>query len=136
MRPLKRVTVRSLSAASCTFATSPKPHEVPVLAARDHEIAEVLLRLEADERAQREFARAGLEPACRQLDVLAPQCGFDVGDGEPARRERLPIDPDAHGIAPAAADADARDARNGGETIDEIALGVVGDFEHRHRCRS
>src|SRR5690606_39591442 len=62
-------------------------HEVPVRAARDHEIAKVFLGFEADECTQRELARARLEPAGRQLDVLSSQSLLDVGDREPALRE-------------------------------------------------
>ncbi len=84
-------------------------------------------------RAQRELARARLDPARGQLDVLAPQRVLDVGDRELARRERLPVDPDAHRVAAAADDADARDAGHRRHAVDDVALGVVRELEHRHR---
>ena len=90
-------------------------------------------RLEADQRAQRELARARLEAARGQLDVLAAQRVLDVGDRELARRERLAVDPDAHRVAAAADDADARDAGHRRQPVDDVALGVVGELEHRHR---
>ena len=94
-----------------------EPDQMPVRAARDHEVAEVLLGLEADHRAQRELARPRFEPPGRQLDVLAPQRVLDVGDGELARRERLAIDPDAHRVAARAVDA-SRARRPGPWTAD------------------
>ena len=106
---------------------------MPVGTARDHELAEVLLGLEADHRAQRELARPRLEPPRRQLDVLAAQCVLDVGDGELPRRERLAVDPDPHRIAARAVDTHARHARHGREPVEQVALGVVGELEHRHR---
>ena len=65
-----------------------EPHQAAVLAARDHELAEVVLGIEADFGAQREFALRRLEPAGRQQHVLAPQRILDVADRQAARRER------------------------------------------------
>ena len=117
------------------FGELAEPHEVAVGAALDDEVAEVLLGLEADHRAQRELARPRLEPARGQLDVLAPQRVLDVGDRELARRERLAVDPDSHRVAAGALDADAGDTGHRRHAVDDVALGVVREIEHRHGIR-
>ena len=108
-------------------------HEVAARAAGDHEIAEILLSLEAHHRAQRKFPRARLEPPGGELHVFAAQRVLDIGHGQLPRGKRLAVNPDPHRIAPAAVDAHARNARNRRKPIDEIALGVVRELEHRHR---
>src|SRR6266571_4376376 len=50
-------------------------------------------------------------PAGRNLDVARDDCVFDVLHREPARRQRLRLDPDAHRVAPLAEDGRAADAR-------------------------
>jgi len=92
-----------------------------------------LFGVEPDERAQRELTRLRLEPAGRQLDVLAPERVLDVGDGELARGERLAVDPHAHRVATPAIEENARDAGHRRESVDEIPLDVVGRLERRHR---
>ena len=105
---------------------------MPCGAAADDEVAEIPRVVEADLGAQRELAGAGLQAAGRQFDVLAPQCTFDVGDGERASRERLAVDPDTHRRAPRARQGGPRHTRHSREAIDKITLGVVGDLELRH----
>ena len=82
-----------------------------VIAAAQHEIAEILFAVEPDERAQGKFAGSRFQTPCGQFDILASQCIFDVRDGELSSRERLSIDPDAHRVPATAANAHARDAR-------------------------
>jgi hypothetical protein len=48
-----------------------KPHQMAFDAAPDHEVGEVLRRVEADLSAQRKFALRRLDAAGRQLHVLA-----------------------------------------------------------------
>ena len=73
---------------------------MPFGAAADDEVAEIPSVVEADLGAQRELAGAGLQPARRQLDVLAPQRAFDVRDRERAGCQRLAVDPDTHRRTP------------------------------------
>ncbi len=53
-------------------------HEIAIGATTDDEIAEVLRRLEAGGRVQRELARLRLDAPGRDLHVLAVQRRFDV----------------------------------------------------------
>jgi hypothetical protein len=106
---------------------------VTIGAALDDEVAEVLLGFETDHRPQRELARPRFDAPGRQLDVLPPQCVLDVRDRHLSRRQRLAVEPDAHRIAATADDADAGDAGHGRQPVDDVALGIVGEVEHRHR---
>ena len=106
-------------------------HQVAAFAAADDQLAEIARRVQAGVRVQREFALAGFDAAGGQLDVLGAQRILDVLHGEPARRHRLAVEPDAHREAALAADADLRDALDDGEAIDEVALRVVGQLQLR-----
>jgi hypothetical protein len=75
-------------------------HEVAVSAAPDDQRREVLGAHQARARAQRELALRRLEPARRELDVLAPERCGDVFRGDAARGHRLAVQPQAHGVAP------------------------------------
>ena len=108
-----------------------EPHQVAVRPAADRKLAEFLLGGEPGVGAQREFALRGFEPARRELYVLTAQCRLDVGDGEPARGQRLAIEPDPHRVAPGAVQPDARHARQHAQPLDQDALTVVGQFERR-----
>src|SRR5262249_12641437 len=70
------------------------------------------------------------------LDVLGADGALDVADGEATGGDGATVEPDAHGWGALAADLDAGDAVDGGEAVDEIALGVVGELERRDRLGS
>lgn len=70
------------------------------------------------------------QPAGRRFHVLAAQGALDVGDGQRTGGQRLPVEPDPHRGSPRAGERDARDAGDGREPVDDVALGVVGDLEH------
>src|SRR5690606_542235 len=107
------------------FGYFPEAHEMPVRTAPDYELAEVFLALEAHVRAQRELACLRFQSPRRKLHVLPPQGVLDVRHGELARGERLPVDPDAHGVVARAVDPHTRDAGNRREPVDEVPLRVI-----------
>ena len=109
-------------------------HHVAALAAADDELTEIVRRVQPGVRAQRELALARLDAAGRQLDVLGAQRILDVLHGQLARGQRLAVEPHAHGIAALAADADLRHAAHHRETVDQVALRVVGQLELRARA--
>jgi hypothetical protein len=74
----------------------------------------------------------GFDIARRQLDIAAPERGLDVGDGQLARGEFAPVEPDADGISPGAENVDIGDAFDGAEPVGEVALDIVGDLRRRH----
>ena len=57
--------------------------------------------------------------------VLRPDGGDDLGDGDVQRGEAVGLHPDAHGVLARAEDADAADARDAGERLVEVDVGVV-----------
>ena len=80
-------------------------HDLVVGAAADDQAGELLGRPQSRVGAQRELPLLGLDAAGRQLDVLAAQGVLDVLHGEPARRQALAVEPDAHGVLPRAGHA-------------------------------
>ena len=126
-------SVRSFSAASCTFATSPRRTRCP-------SSPRAITRLRKSSsvsrptsvRSENSRVRDSRRPAGSSTFSRRSASSMSV-DRELTRGERLAIDPDAHRVAATAADGHARHARHGREPIDQVALGVVGDFEHRHR---
>jgi hypothetical protein len=108
-------------------------HQVAVRPAADRKLAEFLLGGEPGVGAQREFALRGFEAARRELYVFTAQCRLDIGDGEPARGQRLAIEPDPHRVAPGAVQPDARHARQNAQPLDQDAFTVVGQFEDVER---
>ncbi len=103
-----------------------------ILAARDHEAAELLFCRQADERAQGKLDRARLDASRGQLDVFAAERVFDVGNRELSSGEQLPVDPHAHRVTAPPADGGSGDARDRRQTVEQIALGVVRDFHGIH----
>jgi hypothetical protein len=91
-------------------------------AAPDHQAAEILLGAQRGVGAQRELALLRLDAAGRQFDVLAAQRILEVGDRELPRRQRLAIEPDAHGIAAAAIHAHRWQRPARAEAVDEVAI--------------
>jgi hypothetical protein len=108
---------------------------VTVFAAADHQVAEVLLRVQPDLGAQRELARERLQPAGRQLHVLATQSVLDICHRHATRGECLAIEPDAHRVPSLPAQRGARNAGHGRDAVHDVTLGVVGDLEQRHGVR-
>ena len=113
-----------------------EPHQVAVLALGERQAREVRRFAVAALHAQREVAVGGLEAAGRQLDVLALERVFDVGDREPAGGERRAVEPDAHRVALPAADPHARDAVERREAVHDVALGVIGQLERVYLRRA
>ncbi len=79
-------------------------------------------------RIRARWTRAG-PPAARHSPA---ERSLDVGDRQRPRCERLTVDPDPHRLPALAADIDARDARRGGQLVEQHPLGIVGQFQHRH----
>ena len=100
-----------------------------VLALGDHELGEFLRCTERALDAGREDQVLRGQRACRRLDVFGPHGAFDVADGEAARGDGAAIKPHAHGRRALAADLDTGDAVDGGEAVDQIAFGIVGQFK-------
>ncbi|MNS13689.1 hypothetical protein D3C72_452880 [compost metagenome] len=73
-----------------------------------------------------------LQRAGGQFDVLIGQGRLDVIDRQPARSHGAGVQPDTHGIALLAVDLHLSHARHGGEAIDQIAVGVVGQLQTVH----
>ncbi|MND99569.1 hypothetical protein D3C80_919560 [compost metagenome] len=73
-----------------------------------------------------------LQRAGRQFDVLAVQRVLDVGDRQAPRRHGPGVQPDAHGVALLAEDIHLSHAGHGGEAVDQIAAGVVGQLQPVH----
>ncbi len=103
-------------------------HEVAVLV-RDDDLLELLRRREARIRLHGQLALRGLDAAARQFDVLPLDRGLDVLDGQAAGGERRPVDPDAHGEAPLAAEIDVGDARHRRQPVDVDAPQEVAELE-------
>ncbi len=101
-----------------------------VVAAFQHEAREILGGLVVPDDADGELAVDGIDAAGRELDILVPERVLDVLHGEPARRERIAVEPDAHGDL-TAAEPDTRHAGQDAELIDHIALGVIRQL---HLC--
>src|SRR5947207_2327690 len=76
-------------------------HQLRALMRDDH-LPELLRRFELAERPHREFAPRRLDPPGGDLDVARDDRAFHVLHGEPARRERLGVDPHPHRVAPLA----------------------------------
>ena len=74
-----------------------EPHEVAVLALRDHEIAELIrgLVVACDAHLEIDGPSDSMRPAGSSR-FSRVQRRLDVGDREVARGERKPVDPDAH----------------------------------------
>ncbi|MNV04264.1 hypothetical protein D3C71_945550 [compost metagenome] len=82
--------------------------------------------------AQGEVAVGGFDAAGGELDVLVAQRGFDIADGQATRGKLVAIQPDAHGIALAAADTHLGHAIQAGEAVHDIAVGVVAQLQRIH----
>ncbi len=106
-----------------------QPHDVAVVAAADRDLAEVLGALVAAGNADRELAVRRLDAAGRQLDVLGAERALDVARSDAGGREAVPPQPDPHRVAAAAREANAGHSRHRRELVDEVTLGVVGQFE-------
>ncbi len=98
----------------------------------DDDVAELIRRDETSARQHRELAIRAFDAPRRQLDVLRPERVLDVLNGEIERRQPLPVDPDAHGIAPLAEDLDVGHTLEVLDAIDDEAVDVVGDLQRRH----
>src|SRR5262249_45180781 len=97
-------------------------HGAPVDVLHD-QLLEALGRAQLAEAAHGELRLVGLEPPRRHVDVLALECGAQVRDREALRGEPAVVDPDAHRVAPLAADHDARDAREPRAPLDALRPG-------------
>src|SRR5690606_33270757 len=80
-------------------------HHVAIGALAQRHRREVLRFDVAALHAQREVATARLDATGRQLDVLGAERGLDVVGGDATRGHRRAVQPHAHGITLAAADA-------------------------------
>ncbi len=74
----------------------------------------------------------GFDRSAGHLDILRPQGAVDIRYGNAPGRHGLGVEPDADGIAPLAADADAGNAVDNAEPVHHGAFGIVGQFFRRH----
>ena len=108
--PLKRTSLRSSSAPTSTRPTS-RSRTGPGVGLGEDQLVVLLGGLHLAERAHGELALAALDPARRDVDVLALQRGRDVGDRQRLAGEPRVVDPDPHRVAPLAGEPDLGDAR-------------------------
>ena len=92
----------------------------------DNQQAKVLRIVVAGIRAQGEFSLQAFQTTGRGLHVLAPQRIFDIHDGQTACRERHPVNPDAHGVAPRTIQLHQRHTRRCRQPVLEISFGEIG----------
>src|SRR5690606_23859246 len=76
-----------------------EPHDIAAGTAADRQLAEGRRRRVTGLGAQREVALRALEPARRELYVLAAQRALDVADRDAVRDHALAVEPYAHRVA-------------------------------------
>ena len=91
----------------------------------NHELTEIIFGAERGRGVQHKLALLGLQPARWQQHISGAQRGVNVVSCEAARGQRTTVDPKSHGVVPVANQLHARDARNGPEPVNEIALCVI-----------
>ena len=97
----------------------------------NHEAGEVVHRAEGAVDTHCVIEIAGFEVAGGGFDIFRAQRAFDVGGNKAARGKGPPVDPDAHRIIARAAHLDAGHAVQRGEAVNEVAVGIVGEFRRR-----
>ena len=115
---------------SSTVATSRSSTGCPSLS-RDDDVAELLDRLHAPVRAQRDRLRAGLDASAGNLRVLRLQRARDVGDGEVLGLQPRRVQRDVDLARAAADDDDLADAADALELAPQRLVGVFGDVANR-----
>ncbi len=95
----------------------------------DHQRRELLGRGHLAEGPYGELAPCALHPAGRQVDVLAPERGLDVGDRQVGGGQPHVVDPHAHRVPALARDDDGGDAAELAQAILDASLGDGGELE-------
>src|SRR5690606_13138925 len=95
-------------------------------------LAELLRGRETRAGEHVELAVVALDAARRDLDVLGSQSVLNVLDGKVVGGEPFTIEPDAHGVPTLAVYHHVGHAGQVLQTIDDVAIDVVGDLQGRH----
>src|SRR5205807_2076104 len=112
-----------------------KAHDLAVSAGFEHDIAELLGRLQAALRIDRDkeiaaaLDRFGPKLAGRDLDVLIPYRADHVARGQAARGDLVRIDPNAHRVIAAAEHSYLADATQAREFVLDLDVDVVTQVE-------
>jgi hypothetical protein len=122
--PLPRKKVRSFSVPGQVA----QAHQIAVLALAQDQPGELLGGPERPLQAHAEDPALGLQAAGRELQVLGTQRRLHVGDGQAPGGERVPVEPDAHGIGLVPAHPHPGYPVQDREAVHQEAVGIVGEL--------
>jgi hypothetical protein len=97
-----------------------------------HDIFELLGRGEPRARKHGELAIGAFDAAGGELRVLAADGIFDVLNCKAKPGEFVAVDPHAHGVAPLAINLHVRHTRQILESVDDIAVHIIAEFQGLH----
>ncbi len=100
-----------------------------VVGVLDDDLLELLRRRQPGLRENGELAIVALDAARRDLDVLGADRRLDLLNRDVVGRHAGPIEPDAHGVAPLAADLDLGDAGDVLHPVGDEAVGEIGQLK-------
>ena len=123
-----RTTLRRVSAPTSTRATSERrtswPAKLPMIRSRKSSTLCSSPRLRTGE-----LGVGRLDASRRDVHVLAPERGLDVGDGDAERGHHAVVEPQPHRIAPLAGDDHGGDTGQLGQAVHQPRLGQRGQLD-------
>ena len=110
----------------------PQSDVIAVAVALEHHVPEILRGIILAFQPYDKFTLGRFDPPAGIFHILGKQSFFDIGNRNPARRHGGPVQPDAHGLLLPAENAGVRHAFDHGKPVDQIAVGIIGQFHAGH----